>query len=259
MYHSVTFGSRNTFSDWHLVPDERPVIAMPEPKIVTVDVPGRNGVLDLTESVRNFPVYNNRKGKLKFHVLNGYGDWHGRYELIANYLHGKNMQVRLEDEPGWYYTGRITVDEWKSNNNGTWSDITFGYDLQPYKLSEDTTMVTSWKWDTFSFVSGFIIGKRLKEIPITSSWKRIYLEDYIGHMPVTPTFIIQGGSVDIRVVNDELGLDITKWAVSSGAYTWPEIIFTNMSNFNDIYVEMKSTSSSSANRKVSISYRWGTL
>ena len=119
MYHSVTFGSMNTFSDWHLVPEGRPVIVMPEPKKVTVDIPGRNGLLDLSESIRKFPVFNNREGSLKFHVLNGYGDWAVRYSNIANYLHGKELEVTLEDEPGWFYKGRVQVNNWTSNNDGS--------------------------------------------------------------------------------------------------------------------------------------------
>ena len=135
MYHSVTIGSKNTFTDWHLVPDSRPVIAMPEQKMVTVDIPGRNGILDLSEAVRHYPVFNNREGSLKFHVLNGYNAWHVLYEEIANYIHGKTLEVRLEDEPGWYYKGRLKVVSWTSNNDGTWSDIEIGYSLNPYKLS----------------------------------------------------------------------------------------------------------------------------
>ena len=261
MYHSVTFGSKNTYSDWHLVPDGRPVIAMPEPKKVTVDIPGRNGVLDLSEAIRRFPVYNNREGTLKFHVLNGYGGWHGRYEEIANYIHGKTTEIRLEDEPGWYYTGRVTVNSWTSNNDGTWSDIEFGYDLQPYKLSEDTTLTDNWLWDPFSFVDGIIIGKLLNQIPVESTtYKHIYLRDYIGSMPVTPTFIVTSRrGVDIKVYNEELGFNIEKLGATTGTYSWPEIILTNTTNTNNLAISVKKPSSNSDSDFVSVEYRWGTL
>ena len=261
MYHSVTFGSKNTFADWHLVPDGRPSIVMPEPKKVTVDIPGRNGILDLSEAIRHYPVFNNREGSIKFHVLNGYGDWHGRYEQIANYVHGKSMQVRLEDEPGWYYTGRVTVKQWTSNNDGTWSDIEFGYDLHPYKLSEDTTTTNAWKWDSFNFINGFIIGTRFKQIPIEStSYKTIDMEEFIGSMPVTPSFIVTSPrGIDIRIVNRELGLNIEKKGITTGTYNWPEVIFTNMTNNNDVTVSVKKVSSNTYKDTVSIDYRWGSL
>ena len=75
MSHSITIGTRNTYKDWYLVPDGRPVVAMPEPKLVTVDVPGRNGLLDLSESIRKFPVFSNRTGSWNFHVLNDKINW----------------------------------------------------------------------------------------------------------------------------------------------------------------------------------------
>lgn len=133
MYHSVTIGSKNTFTDWHLVPDSRPVINMPEPYTDFVEIPGMSGTLDLSETLTGYPTYKNREGELKFHVLNGY-NWIDIYSSIAAYIHGKRLKLVLEDDPNWYYEGRFSVKEWESNNDGTWSDITIGYNLDPYKL-----------------------------------------------------------------------------------------------------------------------------
>ena len=263
MYHSVTFGSMNTFSDWHLVPDGRPVIVMPEPKTVTVDIPGRNGILDLSESIRKFPVFKNREGTLKFHVLNDYGDWAVRYSRIANYLHGKELEVTLEDEPGWFYKGRVKIANWTSNNDGTWSDIEFGYNLQPYKLSESTTTTDAWKWDPFSFLDGVIIGTQFKEIALTSSvdWVEFDMKDFIGSMPVSPTIIVEESSrgVTLEFINEELSLDITKSDLRVGTYIWPEVILTNMSNNNDVRIRLKKSASDGQVSYVSIDYRWGSL
>ena len=251
----------NSFSDWHLVPESRPVIAMPEPKKVTVDIPGRNGLLDLSEAIRHFPVFNNRNGSIKFHVLNGYNQWQILHEQIANYLHGKEIEMRLEDEPGWYYKGRVTVQDWTSNNDGTWSDITFGYDLFPYKLSDSTTTGDAWKWDPFSFIDGFIIGGRMKQIPVQSTNYELFdLHTFVGQMPVTPKFIVESQrGIDIRIVNQELGLNIVKTGVSSGTYEWPEVIFTNMSNNNVVTVEYKKPSANNYSDYLSIDYRVGSL
>lgn len=134
MYHSVTFGSKNSYSDWHLVPDSRPVIVMPEQKKEVVDIPGGNGVIDLSMALTKFPIFNRRSGDLTFHVLNGYGNWKDLYEEIAAYLHGQKLNMWLEDDPNFYYTGYFSV-AWTSNNDGTWSDITISYDLEPYKYS----------------------------------------------------------------------------------------------------------------------------
>lgn len=138
MYHSVTFGSKNSYSDWHLVPDSRPVITMPEQKKEVVDVPGSNGVLDMSMALTKYPIFNRRSGSLKFHVLNDYSNWKDLYEEIAFYLHGRKLNMWLEDDSSYYYSGYYNV-LWTSNNDGTWSDIEIGYDLEPYKYARDIT------------------------------------------------------------------------------------------------------------------------
>lgn len=144
MYHSVYFGNMNSFSDWHLVPDSRPVIVQPEPKVTTVDIPGGQGNLDLSEVLTNYPLYSNRTGSLVFNALNDYGDWKSRYQTISNFLHGKTTTMILEDDPNWYYQGRFKVS-WESPNDGTWSKITIEYDLEPFKYDTEirTVSITS--------------------------------------------------------------------------------------------------------------------
>ena len=60
MYHSITFGDKNTWDDWHLIPSKRPSFNPPNVKSQYVDIPGGNGVLDLTESLTGYPLYNTR-------------------------------------------------------------------------------------------------------------------------------------------------------------------------------------------------------
>lgn len=261
MYHSVTFGDKNSYEDWHLVPESRPVIAMPEPKTITVDIPGRDGLLDLTEAVRKIPIYQNRKGSLKFHVLNDHENWGILHQKIANYLHGRRLEVRLEDEPEWYYIGRITMSSWTSNNDGTWSDIEFGYDLDPFKLYNWTTINSGWLWDPFNFKTGFIIGERLKQIPVKSaSFETINLKGIVGRKPITPNFIVvSSDGIDIRLFNKELGLDIIKRNLKSGTYSWPEVMLSEANSDNQIYVQYKKTFASGADSSLSIEYRMGSL
>ena len=261
MYHSITFGNKNTYKDWHLVPESRPSIVMPKPKRVTVDIPGRDGVLDLSEAIRKFPVYENRSGTLTFHVLNGYQNWQVLYSTIANYLHGRDIQVKLEDDPNWYYTGRVWVNSWTSNNDGTWSDIEFEYDLSPYKLYVYTTLSGDWIWDTFSFVNGRIIGTTMKDVNVDStSYKTLNLLGFVGTMPICPKFIVSSsGGIDFHIYNQELGINITKTGVKTGTYTWPEVMLTERSDSNNVYVQYKKSSSYSSTSKFSIEYRMGSL
>lgn len=142
-YHSITFGDKNTWDDWHLIPSSRPEFAAPNGRNIWADIPGHeaNG-LDISEILTEAPTYENRKGSFQFIVANGYGDWNERYDEIREYLHGKVMKVVLDDEieSQYYYEGRFEVKPWNSGKN--WSTITIDYDVGPYKFFDMTTSVT---------------------------------------------------------------------------------------------------------------------
>lgn len=161
MYHSVTFGDKNTYDDWHLVPSSRPVFAPPPVKTNYIDLPGTNGKLDLTDALNGRPVYENRTGSIEFIVLNGYGEWEDRYSEICNYLHGRKMKAILEDDPAWYYEGRFSVNEWRSEKD--WSRIVIDYDVYPYK-KETVDSTEAWRWDPFNLNTGVI--REYKDMPV---------------------------------------------------------------------------------------------
>lgn len=222
MYHSVTFGSKNSYADWHLVPDSRPVIVMPEAKITTVDVPGSNGILDLSETLTKYPLYSNRTGSIKFHVLNDIEPWQIIYSNIANYLHGRKNTLTLEDDPNYYYEGRYKV-AWTSNNNGTWSDVEISYDLSPFKYYNQTSVQED--------------PDLYKNIVINGSSKTIKLanELTIGTVPVVPEFVvsnISGNGITLNFTNAELNISKTVSFTSNQTAKYYDIIFSNISGGN---------------------------
>ena len=147
-YHSITIGEKNTWDDWHLVPTSRPKFNMPNVKTNYVDIPGGDGVIDLTTTLTGRPVYGNRQGSFEFLVMNDYGDWYERYSDIAMYLHGKEFKAILDDDPDYYYEGRFVLNEWKSDKD--WSRITINYNVGPYKKSI-LSAGDKWLWDPFVF------------------------------------------------------------------------------------------------------------
>ena len=127
MYHSITFGDKNTWNDWHLVATSRPVFNPPSLKRKTLDIPGGDGLIDVSEALTGYPVYNNREGSFEFAVMNDYWEWQEAYSSISDYIHGQKMIAFLEDDPSYYYEGRFTVSNWKSDKN--YSLITIDYDV----------------------------------------------------------------------------------------------------------------------------------
>lgn len=145
----------NTWDDWHLIPASRPLFNPPGVRTNYIEIPGMDGILDATELLSGRPLYENRTGSNEFYVMNGYGSWAGRYSEIMNYLHGKKVKAILEDDPFYYYYGRMTVNQWKSEKD--WSKITLDYDFYPYKMEARAAHPDGdWLWDPFSFVDGII-------------------------------------------------------------------------------------------------------
>lgn len=200
-YHSLTFtldgwGTKNTWDDWHLVPTSRPLVNPPTQKTNYVDIPGANGSIDLTGAVVRYPVFNDRSGSWEFIVVNDYDSWDEKFSEVADWLFGRNMKVILDDDPGFHYVGRFTLNNWKSNTNGTWSNLTINYTVGPYKLSNETTL-DDWLWDPFSFEHGYILPMYFKSIAVdTDTWDEnggFQIKDVhkmVGPMPVVPTVTV---------------------------------------------------------------------
>lgn len=153
MYHSITFGDKNTWDDWHLIPSSRPVFNPPKLKTKYIEIPGSDVVIDLTDVMGGCPTYDYREGSIEFYVVNGYGEWFDRYSTIMNYLHGRRLRAVLEDDPVFVYDGRFTVNKWASDKMA--SKITIDYYVEPYK-KEHASSAEDFIWDVFSFIDGII-------------------------------------------------------------------------------------------------------
>lgn len=290
MYHSInikTFPGRgsgsmslNTYKDFYLVPTSLPIISTPGVKTKNIEVPGANGAIDLTESLTPFPVYNNRSGSLEFALLQDRLEYYNRYKNaphsikstydfdgtgatnyiysdLMNKLHGRKCQLILEDDPEWYYEGRIGIGEWKSSTDGTWPTVTINYDLAPFKLSVNDSLVGAtetgsdrWIWDPFSFIDGVIYSSASIPSGFTADgvWKNITVNsnDYVtygvvqgsstvmnrnltGWMPVSPSITVSANATGmaLKITNPELGYTYEKeYPVNTSAktYTDPECL-----------------------------------
>ena len=128
----LSISGRNTFSYWDMVPTSRLYVTPPEVKTNYVDLPGANGGIDYTELLTGSPVYGYRKGSWEF-LLIPEDNWSNIYNSLIDYLHGKQHTVILEDDSSHYYRGRLSIDEWASNEHNT--TITINYILEPERYT----------------------------------------------------------------------------------------------------------------------------
>ena len=209
MYHSINFGSKNTWDDWHLVPTSRPVFNPPALKERKLEIPGGNGIIDMTTSLTGYPVFQNREGSFEFIVMNDYMEWHELYSEISDYLHGQKMKAWFDFEwnsNGYYYEGRFKVNSWKSDKN--YSKITIDYSVFPYKIG--------WLSKSMNIPSTVQQGSPVA-IP----------GELIGQMPVCPYLIVHTTSSDpmiINFTNSYLGINYSTM-LHAGSYRIPDIVF----------------------------------
>lgn len=130
---SVNFGQYNTWSDWGLIPADRPVVAPPTQKTHDIEIPGGHGVIDGSTALTRYPLFNNREGSWDFYMDNDREDYSFMdvYSRIMGALQGKNLQISLEEDPDYFYDGKCWVTNRKQSNGH--SLITLNYSVYPYK------------------------------------------------------------------------------------------------------------------------------
>lgn len=130
MYHSITIGNKNTWTDWFLIPTSRPIVTLPQVKIKHIEIPGVDGELDVSALLTGRAMYGNRQGSWEFLITKYQTDWVTTYSTIANYLHGQWLRATLEDDPLYFYEGRFSI---QMSPGPSFSSLTINYNVGPYK------------------------------------------------------------------------------------------------------------------------------
>ena len=169
--------------------------------LIVTDLEGVNGVLDYTDFF-GAVKYENRHLTFKFIKTNIVPDgFLSLYSLVQETLHGKKMQVILDDDPAYFYYGRVSINDWKSNKGI--GEIVIEVDAEPFKQSITETTVSK---------------------SVSGSASITLVND---KMPVVPTI----------TTNAEFMIDFASYneAFSAGTFQIPELELGEGNN--QIYVE----------------------
>lgn len=149
-----------TYDSWGLIPDGRLIVNPPDVRENYIEIPGRNGELDLSEIQTGSVQLKNRTGSWDFFIVPyGYASISGgtargfpgnafstamlnttpaqMAQTIFGILHGKTVKVWLDDDLNHYYSGRVKIKSWPPGK--TYSKITIDYNLAPNTLSGSPT------------------------------------------------------------------------------------------------------------------------
>lgn len=182
----VYFGDYHTVNDWGLILSGK-TIDPPTPKIVSINIDGRDGTLDLSRALTGEMRYNNRSASFTFLVTEGtQSDRAYMIRNIVNAVHGRRLQIIEPDFPDYHLIGECTVSN--IANNKAYGSFTVSADCEPYYYYNNEIIRT------------LAVNNETSEIALTNSGQKI----------VTPTIQIIGS---INLVFDN-----TSVSLSEGTY-----------------------------------------
>lgn len=135
----VRFGEYHSYLDFDLILTSYS-IGEANPKTETVDIPGADGALDLTEYFGDVK-FKNRALSFTFAIIGKASEFPTRLSALQDAIGGRKLRIVLDDDPDFYYVGRVTVNEWKSKPRV--GSLTIDCDCEPYKYKASETVVVS--------------------------------------------------------------------------------------------------------------------
>ncbi len=163
MMHGMLFDNVHTYDDLNLILSQ---VDIPPAMVKTnfVDIPGGDGSVDLTEALGEVKFYD-RECSFTFTVF-PYENFEEKKKLISNLLNGKRCRITLDKDPGFYWVGRCSVNEYASDKN--LHKIVVGAVVAPYKLKVNVTVATVPPGDA---VSQTIVNGRKSVVPTITNAK----------------------------------------------------------------------------------------
>jgi len=126
--------AKNTWKDFHLIPSARPYIEIPEPVIKIIKIPGTNKRIDITDYLSNSLLFEKVIGDWEFIIVHdSWKNWVESYNALVSYLNGVEAIVSLTDDPEKYYSGILTISNYKPEEE--YSTITIHYELSSQILT----------------------------------------------------------------------------------------------------------------------------
>lgn len=164
IHQSVSINGIDMLSTYRMALANRHCVQPPVPKTIYQDIPGADGSLDLSTAIAGRIIYERRAITLNFGCGYPMDKWPEVFSEVLQNFHGREGKLIFDDDPMYYYAGRMTVSEYsRARTLGT---FTISVNADPYKY-ELTASDEDWLWDPFSFEKGII--RDYKELEVTGS------------------------------------------------------------------------------------------
>lgn len=201
----IKFNNLHTYLDYGLVLKSKE-ISTPLPKSQIVEIPGADGQIDLTEYLGEVK-YSNRTLGFEFEIVKRQKDFIPLFSSLQNDIHGQRVKVILDIDRDFYYTGRATVDPWKSDKKI--GKVYIEVDCEPYKYKINET------------VSSIVVSSKGKETINLKNLKK----------PVTPKIEVSGVTKIKYNYDATINAFEAEQTVSEGVWTIDNLLLTKGDNY----------------------------
>lgn len=194
--NTVTFGSLNSYDDLNLILSSK-TIGSPSPKINVLEVPDADKVLDFTEFSGEIH-YSQRQLKFTFTAIDPYMSDDA---TIKNALHGRRMNITLDDVEGYYFIGRISVGDWRVNKKLATVEITA--DCDPWKYKNKETIITAANGTAIlTNARKPVVPKITTSGAVTIAWTGGSVSLSAGTDLVVPELVVPSGNTTLTITGD---------------------------------------------------------
>ncbi len=131
----IRFGLKWARADYGLIVAPY-AIPMPEPQTNFVEIPGRDGALDLSEAFGTVR-YTDRIIPLTLYAR---APFDALISVFTADVHGRRMNVIFDRDPTYYYDARVTVED--IERHAGYCELSLECRSKPYKLEHFETAIT---------------------------------------------------------------------------------------------------------------------
>lgn len=229
----------HSYDDWGLYVTNTDYIGEPKQNISYVAIPGRDGLLDLSDVTTGRPTYSGREIKI---LLAGHRDkvvWDSVISTFRNNINGRICRLTFDNDKTYYWRGRIEIKDFESALNLGKFQVDIP-NADPYKY-DVLSSADPWLWDPFNFETGIII--QTQSVDIVGSGT---IDVPHGHMPTCPTIVVSNKVSGVF----SLMHDGIEYQLTVGNNKIPSVM---VNGDNDVTLEFVGTAT------VQIVYRGGSL
>ncbi|MPM24206.1 hypothetical protein SDC9_70687 [bioreactor metagenome] len=195
----IRFGTKWAHADYGLIVAPY-AIPMPEPQTNFVEIPGRDGALDLSEAFGTVR-YADRIIPLTLYAR---APFDTLLSAFAADVHGRRMIVIFDRDPNFYYNARITIED--AERHWGYCELSLECRAKPYKLEQFETTITVLPTGSATVT---LTNKRMPVVPsITVSAEMtltftIVGKDYSVTLPAgthtVPSLVLLEGNTEIVI------------------------------------------------------------